>query len=193
MLESSVRSESESVSLSLREKRRSPQFQLLYSNIENHEQVFCACSLTSVPGAVCGCLASSPRQLDTSTKWPGRWRWGPRGRQKSEVSRLDRPPSVECTLDWYSRRSCKRRDTVRELKLKSFTSLGVSLEPDVYSGNPSNVFSRKVKILIWRQLIADQRQTLCCKVTHVMLHYGLTVLNLMKAKGIPRFDEGFGH
>lgn len=67
-------------------------------------------SLTSVPGAVCGCLASSPRRLDTSTVWSGRLWWELRGRRKPALSRLNALPLVESSLYWCSLQNWKRRN-----------------------------------------------------------------------------------
>lgn len=101
--------------------------------------------LTSVPVAVCGCLASSPHRSDTSTIWPGRSGWEPRGRRRPAVSRLDLPPLAECSLDWCNLQNWRRR---RIMKLKSVVRRTLVLRRT--SPVVIYYFLRKAKILMWR-------------------------------------------
>lgn len=69
-------------------------------------------SLTSVPVAVCGCLASSPRWLDTSTICTGRLWLELWARRRPALSRLCALPLVESSLDWCSLQNWKRRNRI---------------------------------------------------------------------------------
>ena len=126
---------------------------------------------TSFPGAVCGCPASSSRQLDKSIVWSGRLWWEPQGQQKPTLSRLNLLLLVESSLLWCNLQNWTKKKTPRSENI-SFPFLclqGIDVEESMYYVDTFHCFS-KAKILVWKQQVADPQPTRCCMVIHVIIH-----------------------